>query len=309
MKRRGFTMIEAAAIVGVCGLGATVLGVVHGSAAGPRDRAKLLKDATQLRGIGQALIVFASNNDDRYPTPSRIDRANGTVDADPRSKDHTAAVYSILIYNGFFDPEMFISPLEDNPQIKADGDYQYEEPEAAARPDRALWDPSFSIDFTGDRDGHASYAHQQLSDDRLPTWANTFNASEAQFSTRGPKVTGVSYAGDGSATPTLENPKSRTLGWYREGLLGKKGDAWSGNIAFADNHTEARVGMIKRVEGDKFAPISLEDHPFPRLRLKEDQREVVDVIFHDEAGAPRNAYLGLWITAGAKPEDFRGAWD
>jgi prepilin-type processing-associated H-X9-DG protein len=119
--RRGFTLIEAGfsivAISALCGFG--MLQPEKKPSAGgnflnplskARASARQIKDSTHIRGIHQGLVLFAQNNKDSFPLPSAIDVKNDTVDAPAAEKDTTSHIMSILIFNGFFGPELCVSP-------------------------------------------------------------------------------------------------------------------------------------------------------------------------------------------------------
>ncbi|MFZ4575858.1 MAG: prepilin-type N-terminal cleavage/methylation domain-containing protein, partial [Phycisphaerales bacterium] len=156
-RARGLTLIELLVVLVVL-----VAIVVVFWPAGPRYHSvRQLKDSTHVRAINQGLILWANDNQGRYPVPSLLDAANSTVAAEvPESKDTMANVLSILVYNGFFSTELLVTPAEVNPNIKIFDRYQYEKPEAAADADKskALWDPALSVDFTNGKTGHTSYA-------------------------------------------------------------------------------------------------------------------------------------------------------
>src|SRR5688572_21427947 len=106
---RAFTLIDLAACISAAGV---IASLVAAGAADPRAGARRAKDAAQLRGIGQSFIVWAQNNQDLYPLPSKVDAANATVAQAGRAKDTTANIFSLLIFNGFLPAEMLVSPAE-----------------------------------------------------------------------------------------------------------------------------------------------------------------------------------------------------
>src|SRR5262245_10184283 len=181
-SRRGFTLIELAAALGVVvALAATGLIAIGqpGSSSGDglaaaRQAARLKKDELQLRGIGQAMIVWAQNNADWYPLPSRVDKKNETVKDEGRAKDTTANIYSIMIFNGSLSTEIMISPLEKNPSVQAWTSYSFNAPKKAVTPAKALWDPGFTVSLGPETKGHASYAHLEPAGKRLKRWTNNF---------------------------------------------------------------------------------------------------------------------------------------
>jgi prepilin-type N-terminal cleavage/methylation domain-containing protein len=184
---RGFTLIELAAVVMAAGAMAMALPTCRGKARTQQQ----LTDATQLRGIHQGMVLWAQNNNDAYPLPSKFDLKDETVTDQGRTKDTTAAIFSMLIFNCFFSPELCVSPKESNTSIKVHDDFAFSEPATAVKPKRALWDPAFVTDFTNGKVGNFSYAHMLPADERLEeTWTNSFDATQAAVGNRGRKSLG-----------------------------------------------------------------------------------------------------------------------
>lgn len=307
---RGFTLVEAAAL---CLVGAGVL--AGGIASQPNDEAALararqsarqLKDATQIRAIVQAMMIWSQMNKDVYPLPSMIDKQDSTVADKGRAKDTTANILSILAWNGSISPELCISPLENNARIKACDGFEFTNPKTAVRPVNALWDPAFNCDFTGAKPGNNSYAHLQPSGvinagdwtkttGRVQRWSSTFNAAEPIVSTRGPEVASVQYGEELKVTPKYANEKSNTFSFY------KPAGSWSGNVAFNDNHVEFL---------DKYLTPGQTFKAGASFKIGEDKTRA-DIAFFDEPDDPKgvNNFLGIFIKAGEKPSEFKAIWD
>ncbi|MBY0308894.1 MAG: hypothetical protein K2Q09_09150 [Phycisphaerales bacterium] len=314
MNHRAFTLVELGAALSVAGM-AVALGAA--AARGPRDRANQVKDATQVRVITQAMIIFATGNKDAYPLPSALDRNNDTVKDQGRAKDTTANIFSILIFNSSISPEIAVSPVETNAKIREHKTYDNGAPKAAVRPNNALWDPAFSADFTSEKGGNFSYAHLEPSGaaigadaGRANRWSNTFNAEEAVLCNRGPEMTSVAYADlprgmkqkhePDPAKPTYGNPASNTFSFYK-GLQQRPGTWWSGNVAYNDNH----VDFI----GDYLSPGQPVVSGARYLNSKESW--MPDMAFFDEPDDPKgvNNFLGVFTKAGEKPSEFKAIWD
>ena len=283
-RRRGFTLVELGIVlVVVAAVAMLVLPMLGGHRCGRGCGNRSMKDSSQVRGVHQGLVMWAQNSQDRYPLPSLLDVKDATIAAPAESKDTTADIMSILIFNGFFGPELCISPAEANSAIKQMTDYTYSSPPKAADPANALWDPAFRADFTSKEGGHFSYAHMQFGHGaRMGTWANTFSATQAAVGNRGPKVTGPD--GKGWSHDTASN----TL------LIHGGRTTWEGNIAYNDNHVnfETRMdpeGIASTVNG----------------------RTLADCLFFDEAedATGLNALLGLYSTSGSSPGAFTTIWD
>lgn len=270
----------------------------------------MIKDSTQLRGITQAMTVWANSNNGEYPLPSAIDIADLTVAEKGRAKDTTANIFSMLIWNGNISPEMCICPQESNTgAMQKNETYQYTAPPTAVDPANALWDPAFSADFTPGSISNFSYAHLQPSGirgsaatpstGRLQKWRDTFDPSEAVLGNRSPELSAVSISGkptaESSYKPIIKNPASNTF------LIHGGRSTWEGNVAFNDGHVEFITKLSPfRPSAAKATP-SYTSPAGPRL----------DTIFFDEPddAAQTNTFLGVFTTAGEKPADFKAIWD
>lgn len=296
-RPQAFAMLDALALVVIAGaLGS--IAMVANPATKARESSKQLKDATQIRGIGQGVIVWATNNKDQYPIPGNFDKENATVADKGNAKNTTAAIYSILVWNASLTPELLVSPLENNPKIKPHAAYTFLNPNGAVKPNIAQWDPSLSGDMNSAVGGHISYAHLQPAGDRLKRWSDTYDASHAQFAYRGPQITASTVHDEFTATPTFANDKSLTFNVYTH--AGKPG-SWSGNVAFADNHVEFIA--------NHFTPKAKTETGAQYTTAKGEKRP--DLAFFDESDDPAstNNFLGIFIKAGDKPADYLGAWD
>ncbi|MGE3107964.1 MAG: hypothetical protein AB7G11_09295 [Phycisphaerales bacterium] len=259
-----------------------------------RASARQLKDATQIRGIGQALIIWANQNQGRYPLPSVIDKAGTTVAGPAEAKDTTANILSVLIWGGFISTEMCISPAEANGNIKAYEAFEFDNPKTAVQPANAMWDPAFSADFTGKKPGNVSYAHLQPFQERLKYWADTFVTTEAVVSNRGPEIDRIDRGADGTLTPKPKNENSLTY------LIHGPRDTWEGNIGFNDGHVDYQTRLIGNPKEGWPAYVNKEDKQAP------------DVLFFDEADAKiptANLYLGIFTKSGKSLKDWNAIWD
>jgi hypothetical protein len=295
--RRGFTLIEAGfsivAISALCGFG--MLQPEKKPSAGgnflnplskARASARQIKDSTHIRGIHQGLVLFAQNNKDSFPLPSALDVKNDTVEAPAAEKDTTSHIMSILIFNGFFGPELCVSPAESNKKIKQYEAYTYSSPAKAKKPELALWDPAFSADFTSEEGGAFSYAHLMPSLSRRAEWSNSFNALVPAIGNRAPRIDALQTV-EGETRPILPAASNT----YR---IHGPSSSWEGNIAFNDNH----VDYVSTASGK----LTYLDH---------EKAKKPDHYFFDENDDPAdsNALLGLYIRSGPSTDFFQGIWD
>lgn len=251
---RGFTLIELLVVIAIIAL---LIGILLPALGKARKSAQQLKDSTQIRGVIQALATWAGDNKNDYPIPSKLDRNNYTIEANAdigqrdESKDITGQIISPLVNNGSVTAELFISPVEQNPSIAEYENYQVDEPEAAADPERALWDPAMrgtpeeeegeglDIDYTqtgNNLTGNTSYAHTIPFGKRRAQWQDTFVASEAVFANRGPVFEPVS--GTDGANLQWELPDT-SAGLRSNTLLIHGGrNTWEGNVGYNDGHVD-----------------------------------------------------------------------
>lgn len=286
-RARGFTLVEFMVLLVMLVL---LVAIVLPAIGGRRHHggARQIKDSANIRGIHQGMVLFAQNNNDKYPLPSVLDKANNTLalaeGADPTTKDTTSNIISLMIYGTFFGPEICISPAESNGAITMFNGYQYAAPTGTPDPKLALWDPAFNADFTAPKGGHFSYAHALPSGPRLEVWANTFLATEAVLGNRGPLISGLDAKHNAAF-----NAKSNTL------LIHGSRTAWEGNIAYNDNH------------------VSYESRLDPETCPYTDAKGKVwfDHLFFDETDdtTGKNNFLGNFNQAGPAPQAFKTIWD
>jgi len=290
-KKKGFTLIELLVVIAIIAL---LIGILLPALGKARRSARQLKDSTQIRGIIEAMVLFAGQNGDTYPIPSRMDRNDNTLDnkyANPGEENLTRHMISKLIFDGFIPAETCYSPAEVNGQIQEDKNYEFDKPSAISdkdKADRAEWDPGFravptdddnSVKFKRDGDpagvGGFSYAHIPPFGRRRQRWANTFAANEPVLGNRGP-----SYERDGVDgwkeidSENVNGDGHKPLGntSITKSMHGSR-TKWEGLIGFNDNH----VAFFRDAAPDKII------WTFDRPQNPEKAKTQPDNVFHDEA--------------------------
>ena len=224
--RRGLTLIEIVIVV-ACALGIIVGVIVLASnrGAGPRVIASRIKDGTQVSQVHKSFLIYSQEKNGELPLPGRIkclpvDPAGDVavpgavppmIGPEDVSQNTTANLFSSMIAQNFYTPELLVSPAERNPNVFVDVNYDYGAYQPAFN---SYWDSNFVADLV---DGsNASYAHQPLTLERRHLWQNSLDSLIAQVGNRGPV--------SGSCNSSMYTCDASGM--------------WTGHVVFADNHVE-----------------------------------------------------------------------
>lgn len=213
--RQGFTLIELLVVISIIALLIAILLPALGAA---RRTARRMQNSTQLRGIHQGLVTFATSNKENFPGL----RSNGdilaadqdTTGSNAQTGDFVQARYWILLDGAFFTPEYAISPLENSgatPWVQGTGN--------TVEP----------VNFENDGERHYSYAMLRvkrttatnLAPDpinaaRNVEWSSTLNSQAIVISDRN-----IGSSGDEDSVQSIHTDE--------------EGD-WEGSVLWNDNH-------------------------------------------------------------------------
>jgi prepilin-type N-terminal cleavage/methylation domain-containing protein len=272
-KQRGFTLVELLVVISIIAL---LIGLLLPALSKVRKSAQELRCLTNVRGIHQGLVNWAQGDDESYPVPSDLDRRDATEVTAPGqpSKNRTGNIWSVLIYQEVLTPEVFISPAEIDPDIRQPvltsdrqtSEYNYQLPQQAEQPDKALYDPQFrgskldphEVNVPGIY-GHNSYAHIPVAGASRENWSTVTSLGNiAILGNRGPVY--VSEGGGGSPAQPRPAERWRLAQGSPSGSVGENSqtllihgsrNSWKGNVSYNDGsgrtESEPNPGSLRQL--------------------------------------------------------------
>jgi len=239
-RNRGFTLVELLVVIAIIAL---LVGLLLPALAKAQQSARETKDATQIKQIHTAMLTYAtSDKSGRLPIPGYINRCvTATTPPTPAGENptlnNTQNLYSCMIAQDYFKPNICISPVDLNPVVVEKGKggttpYNYNAYNPGANPP-VYWDTTFTANINsalGAGTSNVSYAHLALFGLRKDVnWRNTNDSTKPLIGTRAPKLNA-----DGSWD---NNPTTGSAVSYATMMIGPKKEWW-GNLVYADNHVD-----------------------------------------------------------------------
>jgi len=231
-NKKGFTLIELLVVMSIIALLLSILVPALGRA---RAQAQLLKDGTQVKGIGTGWVNWTGDHDGYYPVPGLEKRLKDSVldmfqkgvgREDYTVNDH-GSLLSLCIMNNLFTPDVLVAPTEPNGNVYSKDDYDYDVYDSTSS-GWTFWDEEFknelTASFSTDEVCNNSYGIMPLTGEhRLNNWKISARHSSSciLIGTRGPE-SGVIDMDD----------ISLSLGFH--GIANE----WKGVLGFGDAHTE-----------------------------------------------------------------------
>lgn len=197
-----------------------------------------------IKNIYQAMTFWSESHKNIYPTPL-MDEADLINKKCAQKGNSTANIYSMMIFNRYFDPETAVCPSEANDFIQVHKEINFNS--------NTEWDWDFGCDITGKtksaRTGkyfsNVSYANLALIGKRYENEWNSVskNANFPVLSDRGPR--------DG-----IHDPASLVY------LNHSTKDAWKGNVGFNDSHVDTLTEQVDTDNPFVFPQAILKDNIF-----------------------------------------------
>jgi prepilin-type N-terminal cleavage/methylation domain-containing protein len=292
--RRGFTLIELLVVIAIIAL---LIGILLPALGRARANAKYLTCSTRVNQLHKGLVLWAQDYQGKFPRPLEISEFTANQNQHSQHGNSLANIYSMMIYNTYYSPEVVICPSEVNGNVRVHNTYRYG---IDLQPQTLQWDPNFSMNIGVSRQiAHASYAMSAPYAQRWNReWVDSLNSSYAVVSDRGPSTS----QGIGNQNGVRE-PRSPTY------LLHGARQSWSGCVGYNDGHVQ------QFTETTGLTPDPMPDGAYPGLaprgityrRRQANNEEAPDNLFNQQDPIQGNLggsdiFLIVWGTATWNPQ-------
>ncbi len=203
-RRKAFTLIELLVVISIIGL---LIGILLPALGAARATARRMEGSTKVRGIHQAMVLYAQGNGGNYPGRNETGATLAAADIAYSATDgnDVQSRYAVMLEERLVPPAILISPSDTTGKVQ----YQF-----AALP--AVTPVAFNA--TG------NYSFSLLNIDitttqRRPEWADSTNSQAIVVSDR---LVGATIA----TVATYDSIHSQ--------------DGWSGSLGWNDNHVTFR---------------------------------------------------------------------
>lgn len=295
MARRGLTLVELLVVLVVI---AILIGIVLPALGMGRTSARMTRDKSKMREVHRGMVLWAQQNQEWFPLPSRFDKDATTVDvgqrADPRNSvllDSPGHMFSMLAWNGLIRTSLLVSEFEVNEYTLPFEDYMTAEPDGAANPREALWDPALRA-HAGDEalssreergTTHVSYAvNTPIGARRRVAWKDSSSSESIAFGSRGPAyVSPTSVTSDSwdllpdSSTINARYDAPVGLNSFSFTMLPTK-HRWVGHLAFNDHRVVTADTPAPEFVVHSFSslPANLRSRPDNLFMNEDDDRRI-----------------------------------
>ncbi len=217
-RTKGFTLIELLVVVSIIGL---LIGILLPALGAARKTARQMEGSTQVRGIQQAMVIFAQGNGSWYPglnsqgnevtDTAASDESVPYADGRNGQKDGHSVEgrFAIMLGNDLFPAEYLVSPAETGSKDV----YNNTLPKS---------DTTFG---SGTLSNHYSFALLRIEDatatQRKNEWKDSTNAEAVVVSDRIITGDGGFTSGNGTTYDSIH-----------------AANGWRGSVGFNDNHVE-----------------------------------------------------------------------